>query len=29
MINPLSPKIWLLILPSNRNTSPCKLITRI
>ena len=27
--NPLTPKIWLLILPSSCHTFPCKLVTRI
>ena len=28
-VNPLTPKIWLLILPSRCYTFPCKLVTRI
>ena len=28
-VNPLTPKIWLLILPFSYNTLPCKLFTRI
>ena len=29
ILNCLTPKIWLLILPSISNTFPCKLVTRI
>ena len=29
LLNPLTPKIWLLILPSSYYTFPCRLITRI
>ena len=28
-LNPLIPKIWLLLLPSSYYTFPCKLVTRI
>ena len=27
--NPLTPKIWLLILPSSCYTFPCELVTQI
>ena len=29
ILNPLTPKIWLLILPSSCYTFPCNLVTRI
>ena len=29
MFNPLTPKIWLLILPPSCYTFPCKLVMRI